>query len=154
MNQSSKQLRASNMILTPLSPEILSKIIIMEWVKFKLKFDGKQLISSLNRFFSKAHQVLHNLLILLKTITKLLALWMIVPLWVMKWLQCVPNFPFIASRGSRSLWVWKKKTSKVFVSFCLYFFLIALSRTAKELIPKELIISRVNYKFSLSFSRW
>ena len=114
----------------------------------------KQLISSLNRFFSKAHQVPHNLLILLKTITKLLALWMIVPLWVMKWLQCVPNFPFIASRGSRSLWVWKKKTSKVFVSFCLEFFLIALSGTAKELIPKELIISRANYKFSLSFSRW
>ena len=144
MNQSSKQLRASNMILTLLSPEILSKIIIVEWVKFKFKFDGKQLISSLNRFFSKAHQVPHNLLILLKTITKLLALWMIVPLWVMKWLQCVPNFPFIASRGSRSLWVWKKKTSKVFVSFCLEFFLIALSGTAKELIPKELIISRVN----------
>ena len=122
--------------------------------KSKLKFDRKQLISSLNRFFSKAHQVPHNLLILLKTITKLLALWMIVPLWVMKWLQCVPNFPFIASRGRRSLWVWKKKTSKVFVSFCLEFFLIALSGTAKELIPKELIISRVNYKFSLSFSRW
>ena len=144
MNRSSKQLRASNMILTPLSPEILSKIIIMEWVKLKLKFDRKQLISFLNCFFSKAHQVPHNLLILLKTITKLLALWMIVPLWVMKWLQCVPNFPFIASRGSRSLWVWKKKTSKVFVSFCLEFFLIALSGTAKELIPKELIISRVN----------
>ena len=154
MNRSSKQLRASNMILTPLSPEILSKIMIMEWVKLKYKFDGKQLIPFLNRFFSEVLQVPHNLLTLLKTIMRLLALWMIVPLWVMKWLQCVPNFPFIASRGSRSLWVWKKKTSKVFVSFCLYFFLIALSRTSKELIPKELIISRVNYKFSLSFSRW
>ena len=125
MNQSSKQLRASNMILTPLSPEILSKIMIMEWVKLKYKFDGKQLIPFLNRFFSEVLQVPHNLLTLLKTIMRLLALWMIVPLWVMKWLQCVPNFPFIASRGRRSLWVWKKKTSKVFVCFCVEFFLIA-----------------------------
>ena len=64
----------SVVILTSLSPKVLSKIMLMEWVPIEIEIWWEATHFFLNCFFSKALQVPHNLLILLKTTTKLLAL--------------------------------------------------------------------------------
>ena len=76
----------------------------------------------------------------------------------MKWLQCVPNFPFIASGGGRSLWAWKKKTFKVFDSFYLTLDVVAMSSVKYSQSSLRCFQNRLSavkpYHRAFNFSSW